>query len=348
MNTDLPESSAPMLKSLTIFKRPYVKSSALPTLNQRIVNQTDVTLDMDTDPPESSALMIYSDLMIVDWEDIFCSRPRYGGQDWHDMIDTDSSDPDVRKRMDTADLVCVCRTVAQDHRWSDTDDNSDADSVTELEYSAWDDACAGEFQNTLGNIPPGLFQNPPTYKIQDCEMDDNSDTDSIAELEHIAWDDACAGEFQNMLGNIPPGLVQNPQTDKIRNYETNDISDTDSVAELNYSAWDDACAGDYQNMLGNIQNPPTYKIQNDDTDHGSDDSVAELEYTTWEDACAWRCRSVLVNIPPGLVQNPPTGHIRHYETDDGSDTDSVAELECKTGEANVPPGLVQNSPTDIL
>ena len=99
---------------------------------------------------------------------------------------------------------------------------------------AWDDACAGEFQNTLGNIPPGLFQNPPTYKTQDCETDDNSDTDSVA--EYIAWDDACAGEFQNMLGNIPPGLVQNPPTDKIRNYGANDISDTDSVAELNYSA----------------------------------------------------------------------------------------------------------------
>ena len=88
-----------------------------------------------------------------------------------------------------------------------------------------------------------------------------------------------------MLGNIPPGFVQNPPTDNIRNYKTSDISDTDSIAELNYSAWDDACTGDYRNTLGNIQNPPTYKIQNED--HGSDaDSVAELEYRTWEDACA--------------------------------------------------------------
>ena len=73
------------------------------------------------------------------------------------MIDTDSSDPDFRKRMDTADLVYMCRTVAQNHRWSDTDDDSDTDSITELEYGLWDDACAGEFQNTLGNVHPGLF-----------------------------------------------------------------------------------------------------------------------------------------------------------------------------------------------
>ena len=59
------------------------------------------------------------------------------------MINTDSSEPDVWKRMDTADLVYMCRTVAQDERWSDTDDNSDTDSVAELEYNTWDDACRG-------------------------------------------------------------------------------------------------------------------------------------------------------------------------------------------------------------
>ena len=124
---------------------------------------------MDTDRPENSAPMIDSDLMIVDWEDIVYHRPRYCGKDLHDMMNTDSSEPDVQKRMDTADLVYMCRTVAQDHRWSDTDDNSDTDSIVELEYSTWDDACAGEFQNTLGNIPPGLVQNPPMYKIQNYE-----------------------------------------------------------------------------------------------------------------------------------------------------------------------------------
>ena len=67
--------------------------------------------------------MITSDLMVVDWEDIICGRPRYGGQDGHDMIDTDSSDPNVRKRMDRADLGYMCRTVVQDQRWSDTDDS---------------------------------------------------------------------------------------------------------------------------------------------------------------------------------------------------------------------------------
>ena len=55
-----------------------------------------------------------------------------------------------------------------------------------------------------------------------------------------------------------------------------------------------------------------------------------------------------MNNLPGLVQNPQTGHIRHYETDDNSAADSVAELECNTGEVNVQPGLFQNSPMGIM
>ena len=43
-----------MLKSPKVFKWPYVNSSAWPTLNPGIVNKTDVTFDMDTDPPENS------------------------------------------------------------------------------------------------------------------------------------------------------------------------------------------------------------------------------------------------------------------------------------------------------
>ena len=152
MHTDLPESLAAMLKSPTVFEWPYVNSSPLSTLNPGIVNQTDVTFDMNTDPPESSAPMINSDLMVVDWEDIFYRRPRYCG------LNTDSSEPDVWKRMDTADLVYMCRTVAQDERWSDTDDNSDTDSVAELEYNTWDDTCAWECRIALLI----LIQIPPT------------------------------------------------------------------------------------------------------------------------------------------------------------------------------------------
>ena len=60
-----------------------------------------------------------------------------------------------------------------------TNDMSETDSVGELNYSAWDDACVGDNQNTLGNI-----QNPPTCKIRNDDTDHGLDADSVAELEY--------------------------------------------------------------------------------------------------------------------------------------------------------------------
>ena len=98
-----------------------------------------------------------------------------------DMTDTDSSDPNIRKRMDTTDLGYMCWTVVQDHQWSDTDDNSDTDSVAELEYKTWEDACAWRYRSALVHIPPGLVQNPTMDKIRNYKMNDMSDTDSVVE-----------------------------------------------------------------------------------------------------------------------------------------------------------------------
>ena len=46
-------------------------------------------------------------------------------------------------------------TATLSDRWLNTNDNSDTDSVAELEYKTWDDPCAWEFRNALGNAPPG-------------------------------------------------------------------------------------------------------------------------------------------------------------------------------------------------
>ena len=43
------------------------------------------------------------------------------------------------------------------------------DSVAELEYNTWNDACAWEFRSASGNSPPGLIQNPPTEIISSTD-----------------------------------------------------------------------------------------------------------------------------------------------------------------------------------
>ena len=45
--------------------------------------------------------------------------------------------------------------------------DSDAGSVTELEWNTWDDACAWEFRNASGNFPPDSDLDPPTGLLRD-------------------------------------------------------------------------------------------------------------------------------------------------------------------------------------
>ena len=179
--------------------------------------------------------------------------------------------------VDTIDTVYLCRTMSDNEfenqdepdRRSETNDDSDTDSVAELEYKTWKDACAWEFRSASGNDSPRLFQNPPTDIIQNIYR--QSDTDSAAELEYDTWNDACAWKFQSVSGNDSPGLFQNPPTVTIQNIyrqsETDDDSDTDSTAELECDTWNDACTWEFRSTSGNdspglIQNPPTDIIQN--------------------------------------------------------------------------------------
>ena len=60
IDTDLPESPAPMMNSPTVHERSC--------FNPEIVNQTYVNFDIDADLPENSAPMMSSDLMFVDWD----------------------------------------------------------------------------------------------------------------------------------------------------------------------------------------------------------------------------------------------------------------------------------------
>ena len=129
---------------------PTEGASCLEPLEQSVLSSSLAAQPIE----ESSAPMIDSDLSIVNWEDRFYRRSGYGGGDSHDVMNTDSSEPDVWKRLETADPIYTGRTATLSERWLDTNDNSDTDSVAELEYKTWDDGCAWEFCNALGNAPP--------------------------------------------------------------------------------------------------------------------------------------------------------------------------------------------------
>ena len=83
-------------------------------------------------------------------------------------------------------LNCVIGACMED--FDVTGDNSVTDSVAELEYNTWNDACASQFRNAYGNLPPGLIQTPLTELIRNmsCSTDDNK---SVERLGHGGYVD---------------------------------------------------------------------------------------------------------------------------------------------------------------
>ena len=68
-------------------------------------------------------------------------------------------------RPEQTGLNCVTSACVMD--FDVTDNDSDTDSVVELEYKTWDDACAWEFRNAPGNIFDELIRNTSYYTDED-------------------------------------------------------------------------------------------------------------------------------------------------------------------------------------
>ena len=99
------------------------------------------------------------------------------------------------------------------------EDNSDTDSVAELEYKTWDDAGAWEFHNARGNTNVNLSQNYRMETNREYVSDVDTDTDSDVELDYKAkkcalrtWKCRCAPE-DVPPADVMPGLVLIPTSD---------------------------------------------------------------------------------------------------------------------------------------
>ena len=65
------------------------------------------------------------------------------------------------------------------------EDNSDTDSVAELEYKTWDDARAWEFRNARGNTNVSLSQNSRMETNREYVSDVDTDIDSDADYGNV-------------------------------------------------------------------------------------------------------------------------------------------------------------------
>ena len=97
-------------------------------------------------------------------------------------------------RPEQTGLNCVTGTCSVD--FDVTDYDSDTDSIAELEFNTWDDACAWEFRIAPGNLPPGLIHYFPVELIRNTSgcTDDNESPEGFG---HGGYVDA---------GTYPPWL----------------------------------------------------------------------------------------------------------------------------------------------
>ena len=102
-----------------------------------------------------------------------CRCPEFGEREDSSVL-SDQLHANIGLDMPTQKgLNCMIGACMED--FDITGDNSDTDSVAELEYNNWNDACTCRFRNAYGNLPLGLIQNPPTELIRNtsCSTDDN-------------------------------------------------------------------------------------------------------------------------------------------------------------------------------
>ena len=76
----------------------------------------------------------------------------------HNVLKTTSHNPEAANIEHEVDEICTS-TAQTAGGWLDVKNNSDTDSVAELEYNTWDEARAWEFRIARGNMNVSLSQN---------------------------------------------------------------------------------------------------------------------------------------------------------------------------------------------
>ena len=146
VNTDLPESLTPMSTPMTALAWLCVHSSRLPTVKPEIVNRVKDSREVNMTLPESAPSTIDPNVSMKNWEDGVCRLLIYAGDFPQDVLKTNSRNPEAANIQHEADEIYTGRTATRTRRWLDVKDNSDTDSIAELEYKTWDDAGTWEFR----------------------------------------------------------------------------------------------------------------------------------------------------------------------------------------------------------
>ena len=175
------------------------------------------------------------------WEDRICHALIYVGDSPHNVLKTTSHNPEAANIQHEADEIFTStgRTATRTGGWLDVENNSDTDSVAELEYNTWDDARAWEFRNARGNMEVSLSQNSRIEMNR--EYVSKVDTVICSDADYNAmkrvsrrWECQCTpADFPP--ANVPQMLVRKPASDGTRSNVDND----ESTEKCKHEKWID-------------------------------------------------------------------------------------------------------------
>ena len=228
---NLPENLTPVSAPMTALAWPCVNSPLLPTGKPEIVNQMKDSREVRMTSPGNAPPTINLNVSMKYWEDRICHPLIYAGDFPQNVLKTNSHNPEAANIQHEADEIFTGRTATRTRGWLDVEDNSDTDSVAELEYKTWDDARELEFRNARGNTNVSLSQNSQMEMNREDVSDVDTDIDSDADYnarKHASrtWECQCApvdvppADFPP--ADVPPALVREPTSDRTRSNVDND------------------------------------------------------------------------------------------------------------------------------
>ena len=306
INTDLPESIAPMLNQPRDHEWSYFNPSARPMPDTDVAIYTDVNADMATDLPEDSAPMMDSDLIVLDA--VCDTAALLNSERDHEQSHGDLS---ARPILDADDIVV----------YSDVNDGIEADRPEKSAPRTNSDLILTELNNaTLRKTLGG----PTADNMLLCERDNwvvLSEDFSLKAAEMFI--DPARSVLTHSHADVREKRILDVINMRIGYVSENDPETHDDDVDIaglcrcpEIQEWEDPPI--LMNILQIYSGSDTPEqaelnvvisdcmVDLDDTDYDSDtDSIAELEFHTWDDAYVWEFRNMPEVFPPEIIQYSP-------------------------------------------
>ena len=106
-------------------------------MKHEIVNRMKDSREVKMTSPENAPQTIDPNVSMKYWEDGVCHPLIFAGDFPQNVLKTNSHNPEAANIQHETDEIYTGRTATRTRGWLDVDDNSDTDSVAELEYKTW-------------------------------------------------------------------------------------------------------------------------------------------------------------------------------------------------------------------